>query len=70
MEINKDTLVQALLTAYPQLKDKLKDITPAFNLATSFLGKLLTKNTTLADISAKSGIDVNELITKIKGLIS
>lgn len=69
MELNRDTKLKDVLSAYPGLKPRLAEISPKFSLLNSPLGKVMMSRVTLSDMSQKSGMDINSLIDKIRRLI-
>jgi hypothetical protein len=70
MDITKDTKLKELLENHPQLKEKLAEINPKFKMMNTPMGKVMLGKATIADMSEKSGMDVNELIQKLSVIIS
>ena len=69
MEINRDTRLADILAEYPWLKDEAMKISDKFKLLDTPLGKVMFKKATIADMSSKSGIPVEQIIAKITQLI-
>ena len=70
MDITKETKLKELLENHPQLKEKLTEINPKFKMMNTPMGKVMLGKATIADMSEKSGMDVNELILKLAVIIS
>jgi hypothetical protein len=69
MEFTKDTMVKDILAAYPGLKEKLIKADPRFEILANPLAAALINRSTLADVSAKAGMDVDSLIAQLKSFI-
>ena len=69
MELNSDTKLKDILSAYPSLKTRLAEISPKFSILTSPIGKVMIGKATISDMSRRSGTDINSLIDGIKKLI-
>ena len=69
MTINESTRLADLLKEYPDLKAKLTTISPKFKMLSTPLGKIMLDKATIAEMSRKSGVPVDELIAKIQELI-
>ncbi len=69
MNITKDTRLQELLKAYPWLKTEITKISPKFKLLNTPLGKVMASKASVADMSEKSGVDVDLLIEQIAALV-
>ncbi len=69
MTITETTRLEELLRAYPGLTDELTRIDEKFRLLKTPIGKMMIKRATVADMSRKSGMDINTLIQKIEELI-
>ncbi len=69
MEFTKDTLVKDILAKYPDLKAKLIQMDPRFKILDNPMASMLINKATLADVSAKAGVDVDSLIGQLKSLI-
>ena len=67
--ITKATRVSELLDTYPWLKETLSTVSDKFKLLNTPMGKIMLKKATLADVSKKSGIDADVLISKLTELI-
>ena len=69
MELNRDTKLKDIVSAYPSLKTRLAEINPKFSLLNSPIGKVMIGKVTLSDMSQRSGMDMNSLIDGIRKLI-
>ena len=67
MEITKETKLLDLLARYPWLKEDAEKISPKFNTP---MGKIMMGKATVAEMSKRSGIDPDVIITKLNELIS
>ena len=69
MELNRDTKLKDIVSAYPSLKTCLAEINPKFSLLNSPIGKVMIGKVTISDMSQKSGMDINSLIDGIRKLM-
>lgn len=69
MELNRDTKLKEIVSAYPSLKTRLAEINPKFSLLNSPIGKVMIDKVTISDMSQRSGMDMNSLIDGIRKLI-
>lgn len=69
MELNRDTKLKDIVSAYPSLKTRLAEINPKFSLLNSPIGKVMIGKVTISDMSQRSGMDMNSLIDGIRKLI-
>lgn len=69
MELNRDTKLKDIVSAYPSLKTRLAEINPKFSLLNSPIGKVMIGKVTISDMSQKSGMDMNSLIDGIRKLM-
>ena len=70
MEINKDTKLTDLLTEYPWLKDKITKVNEKFKMLNTPVGKMMLGKATVAEMSKKSGMNADIIISRINELIS
>ena len=70
MEITKDTKLADLLAQYPWLKTEMAKVNEKFKMLNSPIGKIMMGKATIAEMSKKSGMEVEAIIGKIKELIS
>lgn len=68
-EITKDTRLSELLTEYPWLKEKIVEVNDKFKMLNTPVGKVMMGKATIAEMSRKSGMDADEIISKVKELI-
>ena len=66
MELNRDTKLKDIVSAYPSLKTRLAEINPKFSLLNSPIGKVMIGKVTISDMSQRSGMDMNSLIDGIR----
>lgn len=67
LQITPETKVSDLLNNYPELEDKLIEITPPFKkLKNPILRKTIAKVTTLRQASKVGGVSLAELINKLR----
>ena len=69
MELNRDTKLKDIVSAYPSLKTRPAEINPKFSLLNSPIGKVMIGKVTISDMSQRSGMDMNSLIDGIRKLI-
>ena len=69
MELNRDTKLKDIVSAYPSLKTRLAEINPKFSLLNLPIGKVMIGKVTISDMSQRSGMDMNSLIDGIRKLI-
>ena len=69
MELNRDTKLKDIVSAYPSLKTRLAEINPKFSLLNSPIGKVMIGKVTISDMSQRSGMDINSLIDGIRKLM-
>ena len=69
MTINRDTKLKELMDAFPWLMDEAVKLDPKVKVLNNPIGKAFLKNATVADLSARAGISVNEILDWIKGEI-
>lgn len=68
-KIDENTKLEALLKAYPGLKEELPKINPAFSRLNSPLARVLIPIATIRIMSEKASMPVEELIEKIQKYI-
>ncbi len=69
MNINKDTKLSDLLTAYPWLKAELSTVNEKFRMLNTPMGKVMLRKATIVEMSKRSGMNEAELIEKLMELI-
>lgn len=70
MEITKDTKLADLLAEYPWLKAELPKVNEKFKMLNTPVGKIMMGKATVAEMSKRSGMDIETIIGKIKELIN
>ena len=69
MEITKDTKLADLLAEYPWLKGEMAKVNEKFKMLNSPVGKIMLGKATIAEMSKKSGMEIDKLVSKLKTLI-
>ena len=69
MEINKETRLADLIAQFPWLKEEMAQVNEKFKMLNSPIGKIMMGKATIAEMSKKSGMEVEAIIEKIKELI-
>ena len=70
MEITKDTRLADLIAQYPWLKEEMAKVNEKFKMLNSPIGKIMMGKATIAEMSKKSGMDADIIISRINELIS
>ena len=69
MEIERNTKLADILTAYPSLREKLPTINSRFRMVNLPIAKEILKTATIANMSQRSGMEETVLINKNRELI-
>ena len=69
MNITKDTKLKDLLTEYPWLKDEITKINDKFRVLNTPMGKIMLGKADISEMSKKSGMDAEQIISKLTELI-
>ena len=69
MEITKDTKLKDLIGTYPWLKDEMVKVNDKFKMLNTPVGKVMLGKATITEMSKKSGMDADVLISRISDLI-
>lgn len=69
MEITKDTKLKDLISTYPWLKDEMAKVNDKFKMLNTPIGKVMLGKATIIEMSKKSGMDSDVLISRISHLI-
>lgn len=69
MEITKDTKLKDLISTYPWLKDEMAKVNDKFKLLNTPVGKVMLGKATITEMSKKSDMDADLLISRISDLI-
>jgi hypothetical protein len=70
MEITKETKLADLLAEYPWLKGEMAKVNEKFKMLNTPVGKIMLGKATIAEMSKKSGMDADIIISRISELIS
>ena len=69
MELTKDTKLADLIAEYPWLKGEMAKVNEKFKLLNSPVGKIMLGKATIAEMSKKSGMEIDKLVSRLKTLI-
>ena len=70
MEITAETRLSDLIAQYPWLKEEMVKVNEKFKMLNSPVGKLMMGKATVAEMSKRSGMDADILISRINELIT
>ena len=70
MEITKETKLADLIAQYPWLKAEIAKVNEKFKMLNTPVGKIMMGKATVAEMSKKSGMEAEAIISKIKELIN
>lgn len=69
MEITRDTKLKDLISTYPWLKDEITKVNNRFKMLNTPVGKVMLGKATIAEMSRKSGMELDIIISKISELV-
>ena len=69
MNITKETKLKELLTEYPWPKDEIVKVNDKFRMLNTPMGKIMLGKADIAEMSKKSGMDADTIISKLTELI-
>ncbi len=69
MEITRDTKLKDLISTYPWLKDEITKVNNRFKMLNTPVGKVMLGKATIAEMSRKSGMEPDIIISKISELV-
>ncbi len=69
MNITKETKLKEVLTEYPWLKDEIVKVNDKFRMLNTPMGKIMLGKADIAEMSRKSGMDADAIISKLTELI-
>lgn len=69
VEITSHTKLMDLLKEYPFLKDELPKKNKKFKMLKTPMAKVLMRNADITEMSKRSGMSVDEIISMLNGLI-
>ena len=69
MNITKDTKLKDLLAEYPWLKDEITKVNDKFKMLNTPAGKIMLGKADISEMSKKSGMDAEQIISKLTELI-
>ena len=69
MEITKDTRLADLIVQYPWLKSEMAKVNEKFKMLNTPVGKIMLGKATIAEMSKKSGMEIDKLVSRLKTLI-
>ena len=70
MEITAETRLSDLIAQYPWLKEEMAKVNEKFKMLNSPVGKLMMGKATVAEMSKRSGMDADIIISRINELIT
>ena len=70
MEINSNTKLTDILKEYPWLPDELVKLDGRLGVLKTPVGKMMTKNMNIADVSKKVNFPENDVINRLKKMIT
>lgn len=68
--ITAETRLSDLIAQYPWLKEEMVKVNEKFKMLSSPVGKLMMGKATIAEMSKRSGMDDDTIISRINELIS
>ena len=69
MEINKETKLADIIAQFPWLKEEMAKVNEKFKMLNSPIGKIMMGKATIAEMSKKSGMEIDKLVSRLKTLI-
>lgn len=69
MEINEKTMLVDILDEYPWIKDELPKIDKKFKMLKTPLGKVMMRNADITEMSRRSGLSIEDIITMLNNII-
>ena len=69
MEITKDTRLADLIVQYPWLKGEMAKVNEKFKMLNTPVGKIMLGKATITEMSKKSGMEIDKLVSRLKTLI-
>lgn len=69
MNITKDTKLKDLLAEYPWLKDEITKVNDKFKMLNTPVGKIMLGKADISEMSKKSGMDAEQIISRLTELI-
>ena len=70
IELSADTRLQDLLKIYPQLRKDLPSMNSAFKMLNSPLACIIIPKATIAMMSKRSGVSLDDILSTLKELIA
>ena len=70
IELSADTRLQDLLKIYPQLRKDLPSMNSAFKMLNSPLARIIIPKATIAMMSKRSGVSLDDILSTLKELIA
>lgn len=67
--ITTETKLSDLMAQYPWLKEEIAQVNPKFKMLNSPVGKIMLGKATIAEMSKRSGTEVEQIINKLQELI-
>ncbi|CQB88491.1 Uncharacterised protein [Chlamydia trachomatis] len=70
IELSANTRLQDLFKIYPKLRQDLPSMNSAFKMLNSPLARIIVPKATIAMMSERSGISIDDILSMLKGLIA
>lgn len=68
--ITAETRLSDLIAQYPWLKEEMAKVNEKFKMLNTAVGKIMMGKATIAEMSKKSGMDAESIISRINELIT
>lgn len=69
MNITKETKLKDILAEYPWLKEEIVKVNDKFRMLNTPMGKIMLGKADISEMSRKSGMDADVIISKLMELI-
>ena len=69
MNITRETKLKDLLSEYPWLKEEISKVNEKFKMLSTPVGKIMLGKADISEMSKKSGMDAEQIISKLTELI-
>ena len=69
MTITRETKLKDLISEYPWLKEDISKVNEKFKMLNTPVGKIMLGRADIAEMSKKSGMDKEQIISKLNELI-
>ena len=69
MNITKETKLKDILAEYPWLKEEIVKVNDKFRMLNTPMGKIMLGKADISEMSRKSGMDADSIISKLTELV-